>query len=94
VGARPAHVFMLLCIESALLTLAGIALGLLAHYILTGFGSLFLQEQYGIAVSLSLPSATEWKILLAVAVAGLLAGAVPAAQAYRKSLSDGLAQRL
>lgn len=94
VGARPAHVFMLLCIESALLTFAGIVLGLIAHYLLTGLGSIFMQEQYGLSVKLSLPKITEWKILLGVALAGLLAGTIPALQAYRKSLADGLAQKL
>lgn len=93
VGARPMHVFVLLCIESALLTLAGIVIGLLAHYLLTGLGSLFLQEQYGITVTLSAPTLTEWKILIGIAAAGILAGTIPAAQAYRKSLSDGLAQK-
>ncbi len=93
VGARPMHVFVLLCIESALLTLAGIVIGLLAHYLLTGLGSLFLQEQYGITVTLSAPTLTEWKILVGIAAAGILAGTIPAAQAYRKSLSDGLAQK-
>ncbi len=93
VGARPMHVFVLLCIESALLTLAGIVIGLLVHYLLTGLGSLFLQEQYGITVTLSAPTLTEWKILVGIAAAGILAGTIPAAQAYRKSLSDGLAQK-
>lgn len=94
VGARPAHVFLLLCIESALLTFAGILLGLIAHYALTGLGAIFLQEQYGLSVRLSAPTLTEWKILLGIAAAGLLAGTIPAAQAYRKSLADGLAQKL
>ena len=94
VGARPAHVFMLLCIESALLTFAGIVVGLLAHYVLTGLGTLFMQEKYGLAVQFSAPTITEWKILAGVALAGLLVGTIPALQAYRKSLADGLAQKL
>ena len=94
VGARPMHVFLLLCIESAVLTLAGIAVGLLLHYALTALGAVFLQERFGLSVSLSMLQATEIKILFSVAVAGLLAGAIPAFQAYRKSLADGLAQKL
>lgn len=94
VGARPANIFLLLCIESALLTLAGIIFGLLVHYVLTGFGSFFMQEKYGLTVQLSAPTITEWKILLGVALAGILAGTIPALQAYRKSLADGLAQKL
>ncbi len=93
VGAKPAHVFLLLCIESTVLTLVGIAAGLLLHYLLTGVGSIFLQEKFGLSIVLSPPSGSDLKILLAIAIAGLLAGMLPALQAYRKSLVDGLSQR-
>lgn len=93
-GARPAHVFLLLCIESMVLTLAGIIAGLLLHYVLIGLGSIFMQQKYGLSITLALPDSTDLMILLAIALAGLLAGTLPALQAYRKSLSDGLSQRL
>lgn len=93
-GARPAHVFMLLCIESAALTLGGIIAGLGLHYLLTGLGAVFLQQQYGLSIALALPDKSDLKILLAIAIAGLFAGSLPALQAYRKSLSDGLSHRL
>lgn len=93
-GARPAHVFLLLCLESAALTFGGIIAGLGLHYILTGLGSVFLQQKYGLSIALALPDNSDLKILLAIAVAGVLAGSLPALQAYRKSLSDGLSQRL
>jgi len=93
-GAKPGNVFLLLCIESAVLTIGGIILGLALHYLLTGLGALFLQQRFGLSVALSLPGSTDLKILLAIAVAGLLAGTLPALQAYRKSLADGLSHRL
>jgi len=93
-GARPGHVFLLLCIESAVLTLCGIVVGLVLHYLFIGIGSLFMQEKYGLAISLSLPNTTDLNILFAIAIAGLLAGSLPALQAYRRSLADGLSQRL
>lgn len=93
-GARPLHIFILLCIESTVLTLGGILLGLLLHYLLVGFASLFMQQRFGLNISLALPDSSDLKILLAIAVAGLVAGTLPALQAYRKSLSDGLSQRL
>ena len=93
-GARPAHVFLLLCIESTVLTFAGLLAGLVLHYLLTGLGSVFMQDRFGISIGLSLPDATDLKILLAIAVSGLFAGTLPALQAYRKSLADGLSQRL
>ena len=93
-GARPVHVFLLLCIESTLLTLCGLALGLVLHFVLAGLGAAFLQERFGLSIALAWPGSTELKILLAIAVAGLAAGSLPALQAYRNSLADGLSQRL
>ena len=93
-GGRPGHVFLLLCIESTVLTLGGILAGLALHYVLVGLGSLFMQSRFGIALDMAPPDATDVKILLAIAIAGLLAGTLPALQAYRKSLADGLTQRL
>lgn len=93
-GARPAHVFVLLCIESSVLTLGGIVTGMALHYALVGMASLFMQARFGLSLALSLPGAADLQILLAIGLAGLLAGTIPALQAYRKSLSDGLSQRL
>lgn len=92
-GARPGHVFLLLCIESTVLTLGGLLAGLLLHYILTGIGSVFLQQSFGLSVALGLPTGSDWAILFAIAIAGSIAGTLPALQAYRKSLADGLSQR-
>ena len=94
VGARPVHVFLLLCIESALLALGGIIAGLFLHYLIVGVGAVYLQERFGLAVQLGLPQNAEIKILIGVALAGLVAGMIPALQAYRKSLADGLSQKI
>ena len=94
VGARPVHVFLLLCIESALLALGGIIAGLFLHYLIVGVGAVYLQERFGLAVQLGLPQSAEIKILIGVALAGLVAGMIPALQAYRKSLADGLSQKI
>ena len=94
VGARPVHVFLLLCIESALLALGGIIAGLFLHYLIVGVGAVYLQERFGLAVQLGLPQNAEIKILIGVALAGLIAGMIPALQAYRKSLADGLSQKI
>lgn len=93
-GARPAHIFLLLCIESTVLTLGGIIAGLILHYALFALGAVFLQQRFGLSIAVSLPQYRDLAILAAVAVAGLFAGVLPALQAYRKSLSDGLSQRL
>lgn len=93
-GARPAHIFKLLCFESVTLTLAGIVAGLVLHYTAMAVGALYIQQNYGLALTWALPNATDWTILGAILIAGLFAGTIPALQAYRASLSDGLSQRL
>ncbi len=93
-GARPTHVFMLLCIESSVLTLGGIVVGLVLHYVLVGLSAIFMQQKFGLYIDLALPGSTELSVLAAIALAGFLAGTIPALQAYRKSLADGLSQRL
>ena len=93
-GARPAHIFLLLCIESTVLTLAGIVVGVVLHYLLAFIGAIFMQQRFGLSISLSAPVSGDLLIILAVAVAGALAGVLPALQAYRKSLADGLTHRL
>lgn len=93
-GARPAHVFLLLCIESTLLTICGVVLGLGLYYLAVSLGGYWLQNLYGINLTLSWPGRNEMLILGTIVLAGLLAGTLPALSAYRKSLSDGMAQRL
>ncbi len=93
-GARPAHIFLLLCIESLVLTLAGIVAGLVLHYVLTGIGAIIIRQQFGLSIALTAPHTNDLKILLAITAAGFIAGTLPALQAYRKSLADGLSQRL
>ncbi len=93
-GARPAHIFRLLCFESVTLTLVGIVAGLVLHYTAMAIGALYIQQNYGLALTWALPNRTDWTILGAILIAGLFAGTIPALQAYRASLSDGLSQRL
>ncbi|MBX2881134.1 MAG: ABC transporter permease [Granulosicoccus sp.] len=93
-GARPFHIFLLLCIESMVLTILGILAGLVLHYLLTSVGAVFMQRNFGLSISLNLPDRRDLGILVAIAIAGVLTGLLPAMQAYRKSLADGLSHRL
>ncbi len=92
-GARPVHVFLLLCIESTLLTIIGVVLGLGLYYLAALLGGHWLQSQYGINLTLTWPGRNELRILGSIILAGLMVGTLPALSAYRKSLSDGMAQR-
>ena len=88
-GASPPQVFVLLALDSVLMSLAGIVLGLGLLY---GAGA--LAAGWGLELGLGWPSAGEWRLLVAVMAASLLASLVPAWRAYRYSLADGLTIRI
>lgn len=94
VGARPGHVFSLLILESGLLALLGVLLGLALTYGVLAALAPLLERRFGVFVELSAPSAYDIGLLGAVVGAGLLIGAVPAWRAYRNSLADGLTIRV
>jgi putative ABC transport system permease protein len=94
VGARPGHVFALLVLESGLLALAGVLVGVaLAYGALVALAP-FLAHRFGVFVEIGGLSAYDMVLLGAVVAAGLLIGAVPAWRAYRNSLADGLTIRV
>jgi putative ABC transport system permease protein len=93
VGAGPRHVLLLLAGEGGLVTLLGVLLGtLLATALVIGAGP-WIQQQFGIGLKLSAPTASQWIVLGGIVAAGLLASLVPGWRAYRMSLADGLSPR-
>jgi len=94
VGARPRHVFTLLIAEAGSLALAGILGGTGLTYALLLGGRSILARKFGIYVPLAAPSSSDIAILAGVLLAAVLMGIVPAAQAYRRTLTDGLQIRI
>ena len=94
VGARPLDVLILVALESAALTLAGVILGLAALAAVIAIASPLIRDVYGLLITLSLPTGAELLLIAAVTLAGFLAGLIPAIWAYRLSLSDGLTVRV
>lgn len=94
VGCRPLQIVLLLVIETGLLTLLGITLGMLLLYSGLALGLPLLEQWYGLQLSLSLPELAELKLLLLVLVAGTLTGLIPGYRAYRYSLADGMTVRI
>jgi putative ABC transport system permease protein len=93
-GASPPQLFLLLALESLLLTLLGCLLGLA---FLSGAAALAgpsLEARFGLPVGLAWPSPAEWRLLGAVLLCGLLASLLPGLRAYRYSLADGLTIRI
>jgi putative ABC transport system permease protein len=93
IGAGPARVFALLAIEGALLTAAGIVLGVLAWLAAFAFLGPWAEERYGVALRLSWLTATESALLACVFVAGVVASLIPGWRAYRLSLADGISPK-
>ena len=94
VGARPLHVFGLIIGEAALLTLAGIALGVAALYAGLAAGRPWLESRLGLFIGLGWPSPWEFGAMMLVAAAGIAVGLIPAWRLYRHSLADGMTIRI
>ena len=94
VGARPSHIFALIMGEAAVLTLAGIALGLGLLYGLLLVAMPIIEARYGIYIALGGLSPYELLLLGIVLLAGFIVGALPSYRAYKLSLADGLSMRI
>ncbi|HEY2254324.1 MAG TPA: FtsX-like permease family protein [Variovorax sp.] len=94
VGAGLRHVVGLLAIEGALVTLLGVAIGVVLAALGIVLLSPWLQSQFGLALALSAPTLNECLLLAGLLAAGWLASLLPGIRAYRLSLADGLSPRI
>ena len=94
VGAMPRHVFALMLVEAGALAVLGVLGGICLTYLLLLAGRSVLTGRFGIYIPIMLPSLHEVGILAAIVLAALAIGLLPAAQAYRRTLSDGLQIRV
>lgn len=89
-GAGPRTVFGLLCLESALVMWVGVALGVLALALGGAAFAPWVQAQFGLQLVGISELTAGLLAVLAFAIFGSLLGLVPAFQAYRNQLQDGL----
>lgn len=94
VGAKPTDIFCLLVIESMLVVLAGALLGYLLLAVLSWCAAPFLMSHYGLLLKPMTFTMNELHLLSAAVVAGIMLSVLPAYQAYRLSLADGLTPRI
>ena len=83
VGARPVTIVALLGTEAALLTIVGVALGVVLLYASLFLLAPFIDSTYGLDLQIDPPTLREWTTLAAIVAAGLLAG--PASRTPRLS---------
>jgi putative ABC transport system permease protein len=94
VGARPAHIMLLITGESVLLSLLGILLGMGLLYAGLWGAQPYVESAYGLFLPINWPAPREWILVGLVGIFGLLVGLIPGYRAYRYSLSDGLSLRV
>ncbi len=89
-GAQKGFIFSVLIIETGLLTLLGILLGLLILYIALFSFKPVLESQMGLNVNLLTPSMNDFVYLSVIFASSLCVGILPSYKAYKNSLADGL----
>lgn len=93
-GAGPGQITALLVLESAVLTVAGIGLGVLLQ--VSGFSILrgWLENQFGLYLVGAAFAKTELIYLTVTFILGVLIGLIPALKASQSALKDGLSVKL
>jgi len=94
VGARPGYIVSLMLAESVMLTLAGCTIGVILMFGAITMLSPLIQQHTGLLIQAGGLSLKQWQLLGMVMTAGVVAGCIPAWQAYRNALADGLSVRL
>lgn len=94
VGAKPIDIFYLLVIESVLIVLIGALLAYLLLFLISWCAAPLLMTHYGLMVKPMSVNIAEIKLICAAVIAGILLSLLPAYQAYRLSLADGLIPRV
>lgn len=90
VGARPWQIFTLLTSEAAFFTLIGCVLGVTLLYISLFIAQPFIEQEFGLFLSITPLSQYDLTLLGFVMFTGIFMGLFPAYRAYRNSLADGM----
>ena len=94
VGATPGRIFALIVTEAAVLTAAGLILGLVLLTVATFVTDPILSARFGLRLGLNVFGTRELATLFVIFCAGLIASLIPAIRVYRMTLADGLSVRL
>lgn len=94
VGAGPVHILTLVISEAVILTAGGVAAGIGLLYASLAIAQPIVETEFGLFLEITSLSPREWLLMAIVICAGAAAGAVPAIQACRQSLAEGMVVRL
>lgn len=89
-GASRVEIFGSVLIEAFLVTILGIAVGYLLGGATTKIIGLYLTQKYGLTVSSIVLTPEHFTSFATVGVVGVLAGIIPAWQAYKRSIARDL----
>jgi putative ABC transport system permease protein len=90
-GACRRTIFLMVLLESCLITLIGGVLGLAGGYGIALLGARIIAERGGMALSPPVFTLLQPLVLASVAGLGMLAGLIPALMAYRTEVAENLA---
>lgn len=93
-GASPRQIFVLLALESLVISLIGCVVGLAMVQTVSLLVGPWLEAHHGLLLSAGMPSDGEWLLLGGVLAAAFVASLVPGFRAYRYSLADGMTIRV
>ena len=94
VGATPPRIFGLILIEAAVLTAAGLMLGMILLALSTILTDPILLARFGLQLGMNFFGYQASMTLAAIFCAGLVASLIPAIRVYRMTLADGLLIRI
>ena len=90
IGVKPIQVFTLFTVEAATIAFLGVVIGFFGLYGIFFLIQPFIESLTGLYIDITLPKRNEIVLMVSIVGASILAGVIPALQAYRTSLSDGL----
>lgn len=94
IGARAAHVVLLIVLETLLVVVAGCIVGVAMLYGLLAIGRPIVTRRFGVDLAMSWLDPTQLLIMAGVIVGAVLVGLIPGFVAYRRSIQDGLDVRI
>ncbi len=93
VGASHWHIMGLLVTETVLLTIAGILMGVTLLYSSIWLAQPMIEKTYGLFIPITAPNIRELGMVSMLLATSFIIGLVPAYQAYKNSLADGMSIR-